>query len=94
MITNFHSQKMPKEQVPCKCISIIMPYSVFKAYKEYDLQTFLEECKYEQQKNNYEQKKNNYLDEDLKSYRDCKDETESDSNEDDDERKSDIYNDE
>ena len=39
-------------------------------------------------------KKNNYLDEDLKSYRDCKDESESDSNEDDDERKSDIYNDE
>ena len=24
MITNFHNKKMPKEKVPCKCLSIIM----------------------------------------------------------------------
>ena len=31
MITNFHNKKMPKEEVPCNCLSIIMLDSVIKA---------------------------------------------------------------
>ena len=35
LITNFHNKKMPKEKVPCKCLSIIMLDSVIKANKRY-----------------------------------------------------------
>ena len=42
MITNFHNKKMPKEKVPCKCLSIIMLDTVIKANKKYYPQTFLE----------------------------------------------------
>ena len=35
IITNFHNKKMPKEQVPCKCLSVIMLDSVIKANKKY-----------------------------------------------------------
>ena len=35
MITNFHNKKMPKEQAPCKCLSVIMLDSVIKANKKY-----------------------------------------------------------
>ena len=41
---------MPKEKVPCKCLSIIMIDSVIKANKKYYPQTLLEECKYIQGK--------------------------------------------
>ena len=51
MITNFHNKKMPKEKAPCKCLSIIMLDPVIKANKKYHPQTFLEECKYVQDKN-------------------------------------------
>ena len=37
IITNFHNKKMPKEKVPCKCLSIIMINSVIKANKKYYL---------------------------------------------------------
>ena len=47
MITNFQSKKMPKEKVPCKCLSIIMLDSVIKQKNKYYPQTILEECKYE-----------------------------------------------
>ena len=50
MITNFQSKKMPKENVTCKCLSIIMLDSVIKAKKKYYPQTLLEECKYEPKK--------------------------------------------
>ena len=30
--TNFQSKKIPKEKVPCKCLSIIMLDSVIRAY--------------------------------------------------------------
>ena len=73
MITNFHNQKMPEEKAPCRCLSIIMPDSVIKANKKYYPQTFLEECKYVQEKI----KNENYIDNDLKS--------DSDSNEESDE---------
>ena len=33
MIANFQSKKMPKENIPCKCLSIIMLDSVIKAKK-------------------------------------------------------------
>ena len=60
---------MPKEKAPCKCLSIIMLDSVIKANKKYYPQTFLEECKYMQEK----VKTENYIDEDLEKI-------ESDSN--------------
>ena len=63
MITNFHNKKMPKEKSPCKCLSIIMLDSVIKANKKYYPQTFLEECKYVQEKIKFE----NYIDEELDS---------------------------
>ena len=50
IVTNFHNKKMPKEKSPCKCLSIIVLDSVIKANKKYYPQTFLEECKYVQEK--------------------------------------------
>ena len=47
IITNFQSKKMPKEKVPCNCLSITMLNSIIKAKKKYYPQTLLEECKYE-----------------------------------------------
>ena len=73
---------MPKEKALCKCLSIIMLDSAIKANKKYYPQTFLEECKYIQEKIKTE----NYIDEDLE-----KSESDSDSN---DETESDIDNDE
>ena len=73
---------MPKEKAPCKCLSIIMLDSVSKANKKYYPQTFLEGCKYVQEKI----KTQNYIDEDLE-----KSGSDSDSN---DETESDIDNDE
>ena len=40
MSTNFHNRKMPKEKVPCKCLSIIMLDSVIKAKKSIILKHF------------------------------------------------------
>ena len=77
IITNFHNKKMPKEKAPCKSLLIIMIDSVVKVNKKYYLQTFLEECKYIQEK----LKIGNYIDEDLEnseSDNDSNNETESD----------------
>ena len=82
MITNFDNKKLTKEKSPCKCLSTIMLESVITANEKYYSQTFLEECKYVQEKI----KTDNYTDEDLE-----KNESDSDSN---DERESDIDNDE
>ena len=82
MIKNFHGKKMPKERVPCKCLSIIKLDSVVRANKKYYPKTFLEECKYVQEKIKIE----NHIDEDLE-----KSEWDGDSN---DETESDIDNDE
>ena len=73
MITNFHNNKMPKEQAPCKCLSIIKIDSVIKANKKYYHQTFFEECKYIQGKIKIE----SHIDEDLEKS-DSNDEIESD----------------
>ena len=77
-ITSFHSEKMPKEKAPCKCLSIIKIDSVIKVNRKYYPQTLLEECKYTQEKIKTE----NYIDEDLEIS-----ESDSDSN---DESKSNI----
>ena len=58
IITNFHNKKMPKENAPCKCLSIIMIDSVIKAHKKHYPQTLLEEFKYTQEKIKIE----NYID--------------------------------
>ena len=62
-LTNVHNKEMPKEKAPCKCLSIIVIDSVIKANKKYYPQTFLEECKYIQEKIKIE----NYINEDLKN---------------------------
>ena len=80
IITNFHNKKMPEEEAPCKCLSIIMIDSVIKANKKYYPQTLLEECKYTQEKIKIE----NYINEDLEDS-----ESDSDTN---NEAESDIDN--
>ena len=73
---------MPKENAPCKCLSIIMLDFVIKANKKYYPQIFLEECKYVQEK----MKTENYIDEDLeKSESDSHSDNETESNIDNDE---------
>ena len=53
--TNFYnkkgSKKIPEEKIPHKCLSVIILDSVLYAYEKYHPQTFLEECKYAQEKN-------------------------------------------
>ena len=44
---NFQDKKVPKENVPYKCLSLIMLDPVITANKKYYPQTLLEECKYE-----------------------------------------------
>ena len=63
MITNFYNKKMAKEKVSSKCLSIIMLDSVTESDEKYYPQTFLEECKYVQEKIKFE----NYIDEELDS---------------------------
>ena len=63
LITNFHYKKMPKEKVPCKCLSIIVLDSVIESDEKYYPQIFLEEGKYIQEKIKFE----NYIDEELYS---------------------------
>ena len=53
IITNFHNKKTPKEKVPCKCLSTIMLYFVIESDEKCYPQTFLEECKYVQDKINF-----------------------------------------
>ena len=75
MQTNFHNEKIPKEKSPYKCLSIIILDSVIKANNKYCPQTFLEECKYVQEKI----KIKNYIDDDLKLDSHSNEETESDN---------------
>ena len=73
MLTNFHNNKIPKEKAPSKCLSIIMLDYVIRANEKYYPQTFLEECKYLQEKIKTE----NHIDDDLNSNSDSNEETES-----------------
>ena len=54
---------MRKEETQCKCLSIIMLDSVIESDEKYYPQTFLEECKYVQEKIKFK----NYIDEELDS---------------------------
>ena len=54
---------MPKEEVPFKFLSIIMLDSVIESDEKYYPQTFLEECKYAQEKIKFE----NHIDDELDS---------------------------
>ena len=54
---------MPKEKSPCKCLSTIMLDSDIEPDEKYYPQTFLEECKYVQEKIKFE----NYIDKELVS---------------------------
>ena len=71
IFTSFHDKKIPKEKVPCKCLSIIMLDSLIETDEKYYPQTFLEKCKYVQEKIKFE----NYVNEELDS--DSNDEKES-----------------
>ena len=44
--TNFHNNKVPKEDSKCICLSVILINSVFRTGNNYYPQMFLEECKY------------------------------------------------
>ena len=63
--------KSTRRIIPHKCLSIIVLDSIIYAYEKYYLQTFLEECKYVQEKI----KNKNYIDVELQSESD----TDSDS---------------
>ena len=64
---------MPKEKAPCKYLSLIMLDSVIETDNKYYPQTFLEDCKYIQEKI----KTKNYINDKLE-------ETESDNDNDED----------
>ena len=53
MNTNFHGNKMPKENTSYKCLSLIMLDCVIIVNKKYYPQTLLEESKYEVKKNKW-----------------------------------------
>ena len=46
MNTNFQGKRVPKEDLPCKCLSLIMLDYVIGVSKQHYPQTLLEECKY------------------------------------------------
>ena len=77
--TNFYnkygSEKISKEKVPHKCLSIIILDSVIYVYEKYLPQTFLEECKY--MRGNVKNK--NYLDIELESESESESDSDSDS---------------
>ena len=74
--TNFHSKKVPKEKIPCKFLSIIMLNSVIEVNEKYYHQTFLEECKYTQEKIKFE----NYINDNLDNDSDDDDDHDDDGN--------------
>ena len=94
IIANFHNKKVPEEKIPYKCLSTIVLDSIIKTDNKYYPQTFLEECVHKQQK-----QKRNYITEESQSDSDSNNESESESEAEsksysNDERKSDIDNDE
>ena len=92
IIANFHNKKVPEEKIPYNCLSTIVLDSIIKTGNKYYPQTFLEECVHKQQK-----QKRNYITEESQSDSDSNEESESESesrSDSNDERKSDIDNDE
>ena len=82
--TNFYnkkgSKKLPEENIPHKCLSIIILDSILYAYEKYHPQIFLEECKYAKEN----MKTKNYIDKELKSESEPESESESESDSDSD----------
>ena len=68
---------MPEEKIPHKCLSIIIPDSVLYAFEKYHPQTFLEECKFVQEKI----KTKSYINKELKSESDTDTDTDNNNNE-------------
>ena len=62
MNTNFQGKRVPKEDLPCECLSLIMLDSVVGVSKEHYPQTLLEECKYETKSKEMENLINDELD--------------------------------
>ena len=59
---NFQGKKIPKENTPYRCLSLIMLDSVIRANKNYYPQILLEECKCEIKKNQMDNLINDDLD--------------------------------
>ena len=75
--TNFPNKRVPKNEIPYKCLSMIILDSALYAYEKYHPQTFLEECKYAQKKI----RTKNYINEELKSQSDTVTDTDTDNDE-------------
>ena len=79
--TNFYnkkgSKKVPEQNIPHKCLSIIFLGSILYAYEKYHPKIFLEEYKYV--KENIKTKNYNYIDKKLKSGSDSDSDSDSDS---------------
>ena len=75
--TNFPNKKVPKKEIPYKCLSMIILDSALYAYEKYHPQTFLEECIYAQKKI----KTKNYINKELKSECDTVTDTDTDNDE-------------
>ena len=67
---------MPEEKIPHKCLSIIILDSVLYAFEKYHPQTFLEECKFVQEKI----KTKSYINKELKSESDTDTDTDNNNN--------------
>ena len=75
--TNFPNKRVPKNEIPYKCLSMIILDSALYAYEKYHPQTFLEECKYAQKKI----RTKNYIKEQLKSQSETVTDTDTDNDE-------------
>ena len=64
--TNFHNDKISKEDSHCACLSVILIDSVLKMSKNYYPQAFVEECKYIVK----EKEVTGHITEDLETYSD------------------------
>ena len=52
--TDFYGKGIPKGNVACNCLSLLMLESVIRTHKRYYPQTLLEDCKYEIKKKKIE----------------------------------------
>ena len=75
--TNFPNKRVPKNEIPYKCLSMIILDSALYAYEKYHPQTFLEEYIYAQKKI----RTKNYINKELKSECDTVTDTDTDNDE-------------
>ena len=76
--TNFQGKRIPTENTPCKCLSLVMLDSVIKVNEKDYLQTLLEKCKYKIKKNNMKNNINDDFDSSLFDESDNEPDSESD----------------